>query len=575
LAAAVLAPATARAQVCAPLDDGRLADAFYEGTVIFWEPVIEYREMVLTIGGPCEDIIKVFKKGEPIVFDLREITKVTDGTYTWELRRVATIDPGVQKKLEASRGTGEEDAVWWSFFQKGAIPAGPYVESASFTVERGVIVDPGQVEEQKSSAIASRVGRGLAGSSLAAGFAPGFGGGEADGNGLRPITAADQVIPDDLIVQGSECVGFDCVNNESFSFDTIRMKENNTRIHFDDTSTLAGFPANDWRIIANDSASGGASKLSIEDSTGARTPFTIRAGASTNSLFVDSTGRVGFRTSTPVLDLHISTSNTPAIRLEQNNSGGFTAQTWDVGANEANFFVRDVTGGSKLSFRIRPGAPTSSIDISADGDVGVGTASPDEKLHVEGSDGDTTLKVEETSGTATLRTMLQMVNNGGIQLLYDRTDGANDWQQSNFGGTFQISVPGAGTAQFSLNANGDLTIGGTQYLTGSSRDIKENFAAVDTRSILERVVALPMTEWSAKADETRQRHIGPIAEEWWQAFQLGPDDKHVALGDISGVALAAIQGLHSVVEEKDAKIEELQARLAALEALVGTLAKAP
>ena len=29
-----------------------------------------------------------------------------------------------------------------------------------------------------------------------------------------PATA-DQVIPDDLIVQGSACVGLDCVNNES------------------------------------------------------------------------------------------------------------------------------------------------------------------------------------------------------------------------------------------------------------------------------------------------------------------------------------------------------------------------
>ena len=62
------------------------------------------------------------------------------------------------------------------------------------------------------------------------------------------------------------------------------------------------------------------------------------------------------------------------MRLEQNNSGGFTAQTWDVAGNEANFFVRDVTGGSRLPFRIRPGAPTSSIDINASGNVGIGTA---------------------------------------------------------------------------------------------------------------------------------------------------------------------------------------------------------
>jgi hypothetical protein len=196
--------------------------------------------------------------------------------------------------------------------------------------------------------------------------------------------AADVVFADDVIVQGSLCVGLDCVNNESFGFDTIRLKENNTRIKFDDTSTLSGFPANDWQLTANDSASGGASKFSIDDVTGGKTPFTVTAGAATNSIFVDSTGRVGFRTSTPVLDLHVNTSNTPGLRLEQNNSGGFTAQTWDIAGNEANFFVRDVTGGSKLPFRIRPGAATSSIDINSSGNVGVGTASPGYKLHVAG-----------------------------------------------------------------------------------------------------------------------------------------------------------------------------------------------
>jgi hypothetical protein len=187
---------------------------------------------------------------------------------------------------------------------------------------------------------------------------------------------ADTVIPDDLIVQGSACVGLDCVDGESFGFDTIRLKENNTRIKFDDTSTSPGFPNNDWQLTANDSASGGLNKFSIENTTVATVPFTIVGPAPTNSLFVSDTGKVGLRTATPGLDLHISTSDTPAQRFEQTSAGGFTAQTWDIGANEANFFVRDVTGGSRLPFRIRPGAPTSSIDINASGNVGVGTASP-------------------------------------------------------------------------------------------------------------------------------------------------------------------------------------------------------
>jgi hypothetical protein len=38
------------------------------------------------------------------------------------------------------------------------------------------------------------------------------------------------------------------------------------------------------------------------------------------------------------------------------------------------------------------------------------------------------------------------------------------------------------------------------------------------------------------------------------------------------VALAAIQGLHGIVKEKDAEIRDLQARLARLEAVVSELA---
>lgn len=65
----------------------------------------------------------------------------------------------------------------------------------------------------------------------------------------------------------------------------------------------------------------------------------------------------------------VKVSDTPAINLVQTADAGFTAQTWDVGGNEANFFVRDLTGGSKLPFRIRPGAPTSALDLQANSEV--------------------------------------------------------------------------------------------------------------------------------------------------------------------------------------------------------------
>ena len=99
--------------------------------------------------------------------------------------------------------------------------------------------------------------------------------------------AADQVFLDDIIVDGSACIGLDCVNGESFGFDTLRLKENNLRIKAQDTSSTASFPTNDWQITFNDSSNGGANKFAIDDIDGSKTPFTIEANAPSHSLFVD------------------------------------------------------------------------------------------------------------------------------------------------------------------------------------------------------------------------------------------------------------------------------------------------
>ena len=76
---------------------------------------------------------------------------------------------------------------------------------------------------------------------------------------------AAEVINDDLVVVGSECLGFDCSSDEEFSFSTLLLKENNLRVFLHDTSNTASFPTNDWEIIANDSANGGASFLGFAD----------------------------------------------------------------------------------------------------------------------------------------------------------------------------------------------------------------------------------------------------------------------------------------------------------------------
>jgi len=352
----------------------KLANVIAGGSSVRMQVVTSHSGGTLVVSGPDGRAFRQeFGAGASPEFQIvdKQGARLSDGIYTYELRLAGAKAP--------ARPADDEPEADRAARKRVEAPA----QSGSFAILNGMIVVAGAVEESRQKAQATlpqRSSATLSGNTVSR---------------LRNHRAAllpmfDQVIPDDLIVQGSECVGFDCVNGEAFGFDTIRLKENNTRITFNDTS-VAPFPTNDWTIRANSSASGGASFLAFVDrgdsSPGDETGtivFEVDAGAPANSIKVDSSGRVGLRTGTPVLDLHIATGNTPAHRLEQNSSGGFTAQTWDIAGNEANFFVRDVTGGSRLPFRIRPGAPTSSIDINASGFVGIGTASPQGNLNVKG-----------------------------------------------------------------------------------------------------------------------------------------------------------------------------------------------
>lgn len=263
-----------------------------------------------------------------------------------------------------------------------SLPEGQY----SFQLTAGFPANPQPLAVEDEDGRQAAVPAGTAGTSQS-GFFRIQSGSVISGSAAEPVTgivAQDVVQPDDVIVQGSQCIGLDCTNNLSFGFDTLVLKENNLQIFFDDTSSTGSFPSRDWRIKTNDAADGGAEYFAIQDATAGRIPFRIVGNAPESSLYVDGSGRVGLGTAAPTLKQHLVSANTPGIRLEQDNTQGWGAFTWDVAGNEANFFVRDLTNGSRLPFRIQPGAPTSSLTIKADGSVGVGTWAPTKLLHVEG-----------------------------------------------------------------------------------------------------------------------------------------------------------------------------------------------
>jgi hypothetical protein len=366
------------------------ATASGTGAGVRWDIKTPHAAVTLTVIGPDGEVFTKEFQGNSPEFRLtnKKGERLPDGQYTYELRLTPVFGAEVKEALKAAREKGNENEVQRELKKRGQLPSQPAVQSGGFTVLNGAIIVAGGTEGSQERAAVQQPS--VPAASTAPAVAASSGRVNYKVRRHHPsFMVFDQVIPDDLIVQGSICAGLDCVNNENFGFDTIRLKENNTRLQFDDTSVTAGFATNNWQIRANDSAGGGASFLGFVDqgATGnsetGTIVFAVDAGARANALRVNSASNVGLGTATPALDFHINVTDTPAVRLEQNNSGGFTAQTWDIGANEANFFVRDVTGGSRLSLRIRPGAPTSSVDIAANGNVGLGTGSPNTRLDIK------------------------------------------------------------------------------------------------------------------------------------------------------------------------------------------------
>ena len=476
--------------------------------LVEWTPLVEPAGMVLSVADP-QGLVRTFQfsAGEApalSLFDAQGIP-LPDGTYTWELR--ITPRPGADR------------------------PVTPLVQSGYFTISDGNLVPLGLTEPTE-----------------------------------KIITSEDQMVPDDLIVDGKGCIGLGCASGETFFAEALRLKQSVVRLRFEDTSTTAGLPTRDWQLTVNDSASGGADRFSLDDLTAGTTPFTVRGGAPSNSLYVDGVGNVGLGTATPAQDLHIASGSTPTVRLEQ--TGG-TVRTWDVGASNVSFLVKDVTNASAVPFRIGAGAPTNSMEVTSSGFVGLGTASPQSRLHIRAADpGFGTKLLVESTGPIQARELFELRNNGGATFIFEDTTVAERWGFGIFGSNFLIDNQANGGLEYTFGATGHLTISGNltaANFPSSSRELKQGFMAIDPAIILAKLVRMPVTEWTFKDDPDQRRHIGPTVEDFSATFGLGTNGQSLVVTDVNGVSLAAIQGLHALVKEQRQLIEKQQELIGRLE----------
>jgi hypothetical protein len=103
-----------------------------------------------------------------------------------------------------------------------------------------------------------------------------------------------------------------------------------------------------------------------------------------------------------------------------------------------------------------------------------------------------------------------------------------------------------------------LAPNGNQWLVLSDRNMKNHFQTLDPKQVLDKFSKLPITEWSYKAQDPSIRHIGPMAQDFYQAFGLGEDRLRIGTLDADGVMMAAIQGLNAELKDKEKQIATLK-----------------
>jgi len=229
-----------------------------------------------------------------------------------------------------------------------------------------------------------------------------------------------------------------------------------------------------------------------------------------------------------------------------------------VAGNESSFYIRDLTHGGTFPFRIQPGAPTNALTIRSNGRIGVGTFSPDYDLDVARTGAPAYIRVQRTDGA-------------NLRFAAGATFGTFG-TENNFPLGFRVNA----VQKMTLAADGSLTVLGpvnaTVFNPTSDKNAKENFAAIDQKTVLERLSTLPISTWNFIENDNKTKHMGPMAQDFYKAFGLGADDKHISTVDADGVAFAAIQELskrNEALSSENAslrgKVDDLTARVSALE----------
>ncbi len=398
-------------------------------------------------------------------------------------------------------------------------------------------------------------------------------------NSLRVYNSGDVNVQSNMIVSGNIGVG------GADALQDLHLLSGNTPTIRFEQDTSGGLPAQTWDIGCHESG-WYVRDVSSSPSSPFILPLYVMTDAPSNSFVIGSTnGYIGLGTDVPEAPLHVFRQNgtakllieeatgTTAVRemLELKNNGGSrllfndtsSSKTWYLAHTSNDFFSLGVDNADVLT-------------MSTDGKLGIAMSQAEEIIHVKSTDGTVKVIVEDTFSSAISRDMLELRNTGPVRMMITNPATAAAWSIGNnttnslvcslagtAGDEFVIKQDGtveigAGASTiFTVSASGDVSIQGT-LSQASDKNRKENIKGIDPTALLNKVIGLPITSWQFKDNAAGTRHIGPMAQDFHVLFDVGARETHIAPLDASGVALAAIKGINTKLENNNEKLDMIE-----------------
>jgi hypothetical protein len=296
----------------------------------------------------------------------------------------------------------------------------------------------------------------------------------------------------------------------------------------------------------------GANGDSVNIASGATiTDFTstgIDDNATSTAITIDSSENIGIGTTSPVSDARLTISSDDSesyIFFERSGSGRIDTA---IGNNTGRTVF---LGGSDSS---TVGGLSEYMTIDGSGRVGIGTSSPDSKLRVDDTVNQTILAGVNSNAS---------FSSNGVFLQLSRNTTNNSFYAMSYYNA------GAGSYKFRVADSGNVTNTNNSYGSISDEKLKENI--VDATPKLEKLKQVRIVNFNFINDN--QRQIGVIAQELENIFPSMVEESPDKDEDGKDLNTTTKQVKYSVfvpilikaLQEQQTKIEQLEARITALE----------